>query len=95
MFTGDTLTLSAQIHVVFWKKRWRNKYAFQQDAYRPQAARISQHALREGGVCSWGVCTWVGVCLRGVSQHAMGQTPPYGQTDTCENITFANFVYGR
>ena len=25
------------------------------------------------------------------SQHAVGQTPPRGQTDTCENITFANF----
>ena len=34
-------------------------------------------------------------CQRGVSQHAMGQTPPCGQTDTCENITFANFVCGR
>ena len=22
-------------------------------------------------------------------------TPPCGQTDTCENITFANFVFGR
>ena len=30
-----------------------------------------------------------------VSQHAMGQTPPRGQTDTCENITFADFVCGR
>ena len=32
-----------------------------------------------GGVWSGGV----------VSQHALRQTPPYGQTDTCKNITFA------
>ena len=34
--------------------------------------------------------------LGGVSQHGMGQTPPppRGQTDTCENITFANFICG-
>ena len=43
----------------------------------------------------------VGVSSQGVSapgsvsQHAMGQTPPRGQTDTCDNITFANFVCGR
>ena len=43
--------------------------------------------LVPGGVCLW---SW-----GGVSQHAMGQTPPRGQTDTCENITFANFVCGR
>ena len=31
-----------------------------------------------------------------VSHYAMGQTsPPRGQTDTCENITFADFVCGR
>ena len=29
------------------------------------------------------------------SQHAMGQTPPCGQTDTCENITFGNFICVR
>ena len=27
--------------------------------------------------------------------HPLTCTPPCGQTDTCENITFANFVYGR
>ena len=36
-----------------------------------------------------------GVCSGDVSKYAIGQTPPCGQTDTCENITFANFVYGR
>ena len=44
-----------------------------------------------GGAVPARGCTWWGC----VSQHAMGQTPPCGQTDTCENITFANFVYGR
>ena len=53
-----------------------------------------------GGVCSWGVVSsWGGGCqLPGgsalwgvVSQHALRQTPPppCGQTDACENITFA------
>ena len=46
---------------------------------------LSGGCLLPGGVCYPG----------GVSQHAMGQTPPCGWTDTCENITFANFVYGR
>ena len=68
---------------------------------------VSQHALDRGvfageylpgSVCPGGCLP--GGCLplvpRGcVSQHAMGQTPPCGQTDTCENITFANFVCGR
>ena len=30
-----------------------------------------------------------GVWSRGVSQHALRQTPPRGQTDRCKNITFA------
>ena len=47
--------------------------------------------LQVGGVCSRegcllrGVCSW-GVC---VSHHALRQTPPCGQTDACQNITFA------
>ena len=61
---------------------------------------ISQHALPGGGlVCSRvstrGVFLPRGVSAGGVSQYAMGQTPHCGQTDTCENITFANFVCGR
>ena len=28
-----------------------------------------------------------------VTCKACWDTPPYGQTDTCENITFANYVY--
>ena len=59
--------------------------------------------LGGGGVCSQGVSASGGVWSGrvsaygpgGVSQHAMGQTSPCGQTDTCENITFANFVCGR
>ena len=40
-----------------------------------------------GGVASGSVCFWSwGVCM---SQHAMGQTPPCGQTHTCKNITLA------
>ena len=62
------------------------------------------------GGCCWGcllrgcvsalgcVCSPGGSAPRGVvSQHALRQTPPppCGQTDTCKNITFANFVCGR
>ena len=55
--------------------------------------------LLQGGVCSQGKgvsalgeCLLLGGCLlRGlfVSHHALRQTPPCGQTDTCKNITFA------
>ena len=45
---------------------------------------ISQHSLGEG------------VSARGVSvQGVRVADPPCGQTDTCENITFPNFVCGR
>ena len=47
------------------------------------------------GVTALGVTAWGVFAQGGVSQHAMGQTPPCGQTDTCENITFANLVCGR
>ena len=60
----------------------------------------------QGGVCAgvsaWRVSTWPGGYLlgglpRGVWQtpQTRGRHPPIGQTDTCENITFANFVCGR
>ena len=48
-----------------------------------------------GGLSARGVSASGPVSGGGVSQHAMGQTPPCEQTDTCENITFANFVCGR
>ena len=61
---------------------------------------VSQHAQCRGVSAQRRVCP--GACLpRGtfarwdVSQHAMGRHNPFGQTDTCENITFANFVCGR
>ena len=46
-----------------------------------------------GGVPAWG-CTYLGVCtcLGGTCPG----TPPCGQTDTCENITFAiSFAGGK
>ena len=64
------------------------------------AWEVSARGMSGQGVSGWvvsasglgGVCLWSqGDC---VSQHAMGQTPPCGQTDTCENITFANFDCG-
>ena len=43
-----------------------------------------------GGMHAWG-CVPGGMHAQGV--HAQAQvSSPHGQTDTCENITFANFV---
>ena len=45
----------------------------------------------QGGVSAWG-------CLsRGCGRHTPGTRSrhPPGKTDTCENMTFANFVCGR
>ena len=61
-----------------------------------------------GGVCLGGVCPGLGVCP-GVSSWGYlplvwwvypsmqwdRRPPPHGQTDTCENTTFANFFCGR
>ena len=70
---------------------------------------VSKHALHgglPGDVCAWGclpggVCPW-GVCwgvsasgLGGCIPACNGADPPCGQADTCEDITFANFVYGQ
>ena len=56
----------------------RNKYAFQ-DAHRPLVARISEHELRKGGgagsASGLGGVSASGPGGRGVSEHAMGQTP--------------------
>ena len=51
--------------------------------------------LPVGGVCLLGVSAQGGVSVRG--WEGMWQTPPAvdRQTDTCENITFVNFVCGR
>ena len=60
---------------------------------------LSQHALWPGGVPAWGVYLAGGVYLaRGVylpGGYLPRYSPPSGQTDTCKNITFANFVCGR
>ena len=60
-----------------------------------------------GGACMAGGHAWQGVgafmhgrgaCMAGrhaLHAHPPPRTPPCGQTDTCENITFANFVCGR
>ena len=82
-----------------------NKNAFQEDAYRPLIDRIpvgvGVPAPGEGvgGVCSRGgyllqgdACSLGG----GISQHAMGQTPPVDRmTHTCKNITLAQLRCGR
>ena len=58
--------------------------------YLHRAVYLSRGSTSPGG------CTCPGVYLPwGVSQHAMGQTPaPRGQTNTCENIIFPNFLFG-
>ena len=93
---------------------FRNKNAFQWDAFRPLADRIPACialgvSAQEGCVFLRGVCPgrrgrvggWV--CPGGSAQgggripacNGADTTLPRGQTDTCENITFANFVCGR
>ena len=48
----------------------------------------------DGGVSAWGVSAQMGVSAQGVPEAAE-PPPPHGQKNTCENITFANFVCGR
>ena len=82
------------------KNLFINKNAFQWDAYRPpRLLTVSQHALWLGGVPAQGGVPTLGVylprgctCLGGVPAQVLH---PCGQTDTCKNITFANFVCGR
>ena len=73
----------------------RDKNAFQWDAYRPLVDRLLAGCLL-WGVCllGGGVCAGGGVCHT-PSHPDQRQTPPSGQTDTCENLTFADFVCGR
>ena len=64
---------------------------------------VSQHALGRG-VSAQGMSAQGGVCPEGCLHRGVWQTlpprtkgrhpPTRGQTDTCENITFANFVSG-
>ena len=67
-----------------------NKNAFQWDAYRPLGDRLPGG----GGVCQ-------GVSASGPGRGCLPHTPRTrgrhlpGQTDTCENIPFANFVCER
>ena len=54
---------------------------------RMRTVRNSSRLLGVG----WGGCLLPGGCLLlgVVSQHALSQTPPRGQTHRCKNITFA------
>ena len=83
----------------------KHKNAFQWDAYRPLVDRIPACIVQGELHLPRGRCTCLGgvpagvyllgrVCQGCVSQHAMGQTPPCGQTDTCENITFETSFAG-
>ena len=73
-----------------------NKNAFQWDAYRLLVDRISR-SIRQGGVCLWtqGADTPPNRQTLPCPVHAGIHTAFRGQTDTCENITFAIFVSGR
>ena len=67
-----------------------------QRGLRAQGGMHAQGSMHAGGACvPGGMCMprgWGHACLGGM--HAM-HAPPCGQTDTCENITFPNFVCGR
>ena len=58
---------------------------------------VSDQGCLPRGVCLWSVG---GGCILGCSNGAdippgtRGRNPPCGQTDTCETITFINFVCG-
>ena len=82
-----------------------NKNAFEWDVYCPLVDHIPACTvagvvyLPGRGVPAWG-CNGPGVYLpKGVYVYLSGGTcpgtPPRGQTDTCENITFPNFVCRR
>ena len=62
-----------------------------------QGVCVSQYALGRRRCLPGGVCPGGGVCPRRMWQtppQDQRQTPPPPWTDTCENITFANFVCG-
>ena len=69
-----------------------------------QVGCVPPARYRIGGLCLGGSLSGEGSLSRGVSLdrdprtetlQTETETPPRGQTDTCENITFANFVCGR
>ena len=70
---------------------------------RPLVDRMLESASRggggvwcRGGLVPGGVWCQEGPGLGGgISQHALRQTPPCGQTDACENITLAQLRCGR
>ena len=64
--------------------------------FLPRGVSAQEVSPQGGGVCPEGVCP-AGVCLGGVSAQGcipacIGADIPRGQTDTCENVTFANFL---
>ena len=72
-----------------------NKNAFQWDVHHPLVDCIP--ACTGQGVCIQACTGQGGVCPGGVypSIQWCRHSPVDRQTDTCENITFANFVCGR
>ena len=86
------------------KNSFFEKNAFQWDEFRLLVDRIpvctGRGCLPEGGVCPGGVSARGGVCPGGSAWGVCipacnGADTPRGQTDTCENKTFTNFVCGR
>ena len=103
MRTARLLTVSRSIH---WGGGGVSKHALGRGW-----GCVSQPALGggclSGDVCPGGSLSRGGLSARGVSAQGVSASgpgcmcvcgrhpPPSGQTDTCENITFANFVCGR
>ena len=53
---------------------------------------VGAGSVPRGGVSAQGgVCFWSRGCIPAYN----GADTPHGQTDTCENVTFANFVCGQ
>ena len=92
-FLSASSSLAKEIDPVEILKSILNKFAFQQDAYRPRVDRISQYALRRGGLL-WGESAggeWY------PSMH-WGRTPLPSVnriTDACKNITLPQLRCGR
>ena len=65
--------------------------------YVPGCLLAHEGFLPSGRCLPRGGCVVPGGCLPGgyIPACNWADPPPCGQTDTCENITFANFVYRR